>query len=65
MANPTPSTPTEVIYVRVPPEDKARLRAFADRAFNGSMAKAIRYLLDAHVKGGTVPGFSKPQGHGR
>ena len=65
MANSSQSTPTEVIYVRVRPEDKARLRAYADRAHNGSMAKAIRWLLDAHVATGAVAGFAKGQGHGR
>lgn len=46
------SEPHEVLYVRVHPRDKARLRALADRRFNGSMAKAIRWLVDAYVDTG-------------
>ena len=65
MAHSSQSVPTEVIYVRVRPEEKARLRAFADRAHNGSMAEAIRWLLDAYVATGSGQGFSKPQKHER
>ncbi len=50
MAHLPHSSPTEVIYVRVAPQDKARLRAFADRAHKGSMAAAIRWLLDQYVE---------------
>jgi plasmid stability protein len=49
MASSSTSQPHEVVYVRVLPEDKARLRAYADRAHNGSMAKAIRHILDAYI----------------
>lgn len=38
-----------IIYVRVDPADKARLRALADREFGGSMAACFRHLLEAHI----------------
>lgn len=36
---------SSVIYVRVPNSDKEMLRSLADRDFEGSMSKCIRYLL--------------------
>ena len=51
-----PSTDNHsIIYVRVSPEDKARLRALADRQFGGSMARAVRYLIKVHITGRQVP----------
>lgn len=38
-----------VLYVRVPPEDKVRLRALADKEFGGSLAATIRYLISRHT----------------
>lgn len=38
-----------VLYVRISPEDKRRLRALADRDFEGSVAAAIRALIDLHI----------------
>ena len=65
MAIHSDSGPTEVIYVRVRPEDKARLRAYADRAHNGSMAKAIRHLLEAYIANQDRPrGAPGRQDHG-
>lgn len=38
-----------ILYVRVPPADKRRLRELADRDFDGSMAATIRYLLEQYI----------------
>lgn len=42
---------SSVIYVRVPNSDKELLRSLADREFDGSMSKCIRYLLNTHAAG--------------
>ena len=55
------SQATETIYVRVRPQDKARLRALADRAHGGSMAAAVRWLLESYVAN-SAPGLEKARG---
>lgn len=54
MPGKAPSDEHAIIYVRVPPEDKRRLRELADREFDGSMARCFRYLLDSFVAGRTA-----------
>ncbi len=45
---PAPSTHS-VLYVRLPPYLKARLQAYADRAHKGSLAHAVRTLLETQL----------------
>jgi hypothetical protein len=53
MLGTAPPPATEVLYVRVSPQDKARLRVIADRDFGGSLAATVRYLLAAYADGKT------------
>lgn len=52
----TPSTENHsIVYVRVSPEEKAMLRVLADSEFDGSMATAIRYLIQMYADGRQRP----------
>ncbi len=67
MPRKAPADEHSIIYVRVPPEDKRRLRELADREFAGSMAACFRYLLDTFTAGRTaqaksLAGFEEADG---